>query len=404
MTRNPERIDRLREELRRSRLDAFVCTFGARVLMLSGYWPVVGASFAIASRDGTVALLVPEDEKLLTSNSWADVVETYSPARLDMLQSVAQAAVQPLRQLLERLGLKRARIGYEHGPVSEPSSYAAMNLFGVAIVDVLTHASSEISLEPVDESLERLAAVKTPVEIERVRKVCTIAAGAFERGKRAVMLDATEQEIASAFRNGFSEGRQQTATARADGFAFCMSGENSFRACGAFAQTGTRRIGEGDLVLVHANSYADGYWTDITRTYVVGERNGKLAKWREAVFDARAAALKTIGSGVSGAAVDRAARDVLESRGLGKLFRHSTGHGVGLAAISANSRPRLHPKSLDILEEGMVFNVEPAVYLDGVGGMRHCDMVAIVNGRAKVLTPFQLKQDELLLPGRPRAA
>ena len=92
---------------------------------------------------------------------------------------------------------------------------------------------------------------------------------------------------------------------------------------------------------------------------------------------------------MNAADVDAAARDVLKMRGFGPQFKHSTGHGVGFSAIDANAKPRLHPKSEDTLEAGMVFNVEPAIYFEGYGGMRHCDMVAVTDSGAEVLTPFQ---------------
>ncbi|HET7469549.1 MAG TPA: M24 family metallopeptidase, partial [Gemmatimonadales bacterium] len=115
----------------------------------------------------------------------------------------------------------------------------------------------------------------------------------------------------------------------------------------------------------------------------------------EAVLAARRAALDAVAPGVRASEVDRAARDELASRGLGAAFRHGTGHGVGFAAIDHNARPRLHPRSSDVLEPGMVFNLEPAVYLDGRGGLRHCDLVAVHSEGAELLTPFHTRLEEL---------
>lgn len=117
----------------------------------------------------------------------------------------------------------------------------------------------------------------------------------------------------------------------------------------------------------------------------------------EAVFAAREAALAAIRPGAKAADVDKAARDVLEARGFGSKFKHSTGHGVGFEAISAGAKPRLHPKSSDTLETGMVFNVEPAIYIEDYGGIRHCDMVAVTDTGAEVLTPFQCRFGELVV-------
>jgi Xaa-Pro aminopeptidase len=117
----------------------------------------------------------------------------------------------------------------------------------------------------------------------------------------------------------------------------------------------------------------------------------------EAVFAAREAALAAIRPGVRAAAVDRAARSELESYGFASEFKHPTGHGVGFAAIDHNALPRLHPRSEDRLEAGMVFNVEPAVYLDGIGGLRHCDMVLVTHTGIELLTPFQTSAEKLSL-------
>jgi len=65
------------------------------------------------------------------------------------------------------------------------------------------------------------------------------------------------------------------------------------------------------------------------------------------------------------------------------------GHGIGFAAISANARPRIHPASDEILETGMTFNIEPSIYIEGYGGARHCDMVAVTSNGMELLTDFQ---------------
>jgi len=117
----------------------------------------------------------------------------------------------------------------------------------------------------------------------------------------------------------------------------------------------------------------------------------------EAVFEARRAALEMVRPDVPASEVNRAARDVMTQHGLGDEFKHPTGHGVGFAAINHLARPRLHPASDDLLEPGMVFNVEPGAYLSGYGGFRHCDMVVVTESGCEVLTPFQTVQEELLL-------
>jgi Xaa-Pro aminopeptidase len=140
--------------------------------------------------------------------------------------------------------------------------------------------------------------------------------------------------------------------------------------------------------MIHANTCADGYWTDITRTYTAGEPSGRQQDLRSAIDDARAAGLRAIRPGVTGAEVDQAVRSVMEEHGPGKAFKHASGHGVGFAAANPNGLPRIHPQSPDVLQAGMTFNLEPAAYFDGYGGMRHCDVVAVTNDGVEVITDF----------------
>lgn len=395
--RDSDRIHRFQVALRRAGLDAVVCALPARVLMSCGYWPVIGTSIVVTSADGRQIVLAPQDEEDLARGGWAEVW-TYEPGSLERLQSAGEAAVAPLRAILQELGVAGGRIGFERGPASEPASYVAMHLFGASILSTIHTAAPNAELVPADSLLAALAAVKTSDEVARIRRSCRIAEHAYREGVLKLDTSITETEVAAAFRfplSTFGIGFENAS--RADGLVSCMSGPNSAEAFGAYARSRQRAIEEGDLVLIHCNSYADGYWTDITRTYCVGDADDRAIAIYEAVLAARNAALKVIGPGVPAREVDRAAREKMTRRGFGDAFKHSTGHGVGFAAISANARPRLHPESEEVLERGMVFNVEPAAYIEGFGGIRHCDMVAVSDSGCEVLTPFHSTLDDLLI-------
>jgi len=380
----------VQEQLRQAGMDALVCGLPAHVLLLSGYWPVVGTSLAIVVRDGPTIVLAPEDEHELAEHGGADEVYTYKPAVLDSLETLIEAQSPPLSALARKLSLTGKRIGYEQGGWYEASSYAAMHLYRSSMAEMLQVAFDRPQLLAADENLVRLRSVKTPGEIDRIRMACHIAREAFEAGHREIRAGLTETEAAEQFRAPLSvHGVGRNGIERAGGFTFCMSGPNSAKASGAFARSQARRLTDGDLMLIHCNSYADGYWTDITRTYCLGEPDTKQRTLFDAIAAARQAARAALRPGARGTEVDRAARDVLQQRGFGKAFKHSTGHGVGFAAINHLARPRLHPHSTDVLETGMVFNVEPALYLEGYGGIRHCDMVALMPDGVEELTPFQ---------------
>ena len=387
--RDQQRLDQVVQGLEDNDLDVLVCALPEHVLLLSGYWPVVGKSIAIATKDSRILLIVPEDEAELAEHGYADDLLFYKPSTLEKIETVADAAISPLREAMHRLGAERARIGFEFGDVSEPSSYAAMNLFGGMLSNMLRRAVPRAGLEPADLLLSHLAAVKTPREVEHIRAACGIAAMAFQQGSNGFRAGMSEFEAAALVRTGFSVFAAAAGVERGDGFAWCMSGPNSAKAAAAYARSRNRQLISGDLVLLHANSSADGYWTDITRTYVLGPMSERQEELFHAVSAARRAALEVVSPGARASEVDLAARNTLAGLGFGKQFKHSTGHGVGFSAISPNALPRIHPASQDILEEGMVFNIEPAIYIDGYGGVRHCDMVAVGPNGADLLTGFQ---------------
>jgi Xaa-Pro aminopeptidase len=152
-------------------------------------------------------------------------------------------------------------------------------------------------------------------------------------------------------------------------------------------RAGDRRLGAGDLVVLDFGGVLDGYCCDLTRTVAVGAPGPDALRVYEAVRDAQAAAIAAVRPGIAASAVDRAARAVLEARGLGPNFGHGTGHGLGLEVHEAPRVTRPRP-DLDAvaLAPGMVFTIEPGAYLPGWGGVRIEDDVAVTGDGAEVLT------------------
>src|SRR5579884_1764117 len=396
MTRDNERIERIKHALGEAGLDAVVCTLPINVLLLSGYWPVVGTSLSIATRDGRIVVLAPKDEEEIARNGWADELHTFQPGSLEKVIDAIESIHKLLANAIRTLGIEHERIAYEDGPISEPASYAAMNLYGMTVIK--SELFSSATLVPVGEVLAYLRSVKTQHEISRIRISCRIAERAFLEGANQIRAGLKETDVAAKFRTPLTTfGTGYEGVNRADGFMFCTSGANSAEAYGAYARSRSREIGRNEFILVHCNSYADGFWTDITRTYCIGELDERKRRMYDAVFDARRAAIESIHPGIRASDVDRAAREVLRAHGFEREFKHPTGHGVGFAVISHNALPRIHPMSHDLLEVGMVFNIEPGIYIDGYGGLRHCDMVAVGETGAEVLTPFQLSIEDLII-------
>lgn len=394
-------MSRTQEHLHTAGLTAVVCALPSNVLLLTGYWPVVGDSIAICVCGGATVLLVPEDEAELAGAGFADSIETFVPETLNDTRSILEAVKPHLADILHKLKIESGTIGIESGASSQAASYLAIHLFGSELSSMLHELLPDSGLTPIDEWIRTLSSVKTPLELARIRQACAIAKSAYELGASYLRAGIKEPEAAQLFQ-ALLRGNAVTGLPiqRCDGFAFCMSGPNSAKAYTAYARTRERTLEPNDLVMMHCNSYVDGFWTDITRTYTLQPPDEQQAKMHTAVLAARAAALDAIAPGARAAEVDAAARRVIQDFGLGQYLKHGTGHGVGSSPMSAYSRPRVHAGSPDVLEEGMVFNVEPAVYIGGYGGVRHCDMVAVTRSGHELLTNFQSDIGSLTISNR----
>ncbi len=387
---DPERTKRLCGALRAAGLDAALCTTPSEVRLLTGYWPIFGASVALLTAEGELHVVVPEDEQELAAKTSAAVLTAYKPEVLDELTGPVEQLREPLTGLLKALKLDHATLGLPQKLCVQPASYAVMTEFRDVLSPLLQGLAPGAKIVACDDVLEQQKAVKTPLELEGMRLAARVSEAGFAAAAKAIEPGLREAEVAAAIQAEFDASPSAQDFHRSYGFYFCMSGPNSATAAAAYARTRQRHIEAGDLVMIHANTCGDGLWTDVTRNHTAGgevvERHESM---RAAITEARKAALAAIRPGVTAKAVDAAARGVMRAHGFDdKVFKHATGHGVGYAAANANALPRIHPASPDVLEAGMTFNVEPAAYFAGYGGMRHCDVVAVTADGVEVLTDY----------------
>ena len=142
-------------------------------------------------------------------------------------------------------------------------------------------------------------------------------------------------------------------------------------------------IKAGDPVVIDMGAIYRGYCSDLTRTLFIGEPDETFRGIYNTVLRAQLEAEERVAAGMTGKEVDAVARDIITEAGHGDEFGHSLGHGVGLAV---HESPGVGPTSDGPLEDGMVFTIEPGIYLPGWGGVRIEDMAVMENGRARVLS------------------
>lgn len=231
---------------------------------------------------------------------------------------------------------------------------------------------------PAEEKLRKLRMVKSESEISTIRKACALADYAIEVGCSEIAEGKTELEVLAAIeyelkKKGVSEMSFSTMV---------LTGKNGASPHG---NPGLTKMKKGDLVLFDLGVIVDGYCSDITRTVALGDISDKQKDIYDTVLKAQAAAIEASKPGVTCQSVDLTARNIISNAGYGEYFPHRLGHGLG---ISVHEYPSITETNTLLLEEGMVFTIEPGIYVPGVAGVRIEDDVLVTSNGVEILTKF----------------
>jgi Xaa-Pro dipeptidase len=362
---------------------AIVCRLPQNIVMLTGYQPILGNSFCIVTVNNAgqveYRLAVPEDEKDLVPQDIAVEVRTFSEETMDYIGNTIQAVHGPLAELIRSANLnENAVIGYEGGYSPVATSYTQVGIPGPATLDLLHQLFLGGYLRDVTPMLDELASIKTEEELNAIRRSEEVGRQGFDAARNAVRVGATEADVAAAtYAAMLKAGYAAPGAHHVTPYVHVMAGPRAALAYRAFNLTSNAPINSGDTVTVQMEIGINGYWAELTRTFFAGSISEEWRRAHQACVAAQDAALKEIRDGASARAVDSAARNVMQQAGFGSAFKHGLGHGFGFQAINHAAAPVLHPASNATLRSGMVHNMEPAVYLDGKGGIRLNDNVAV---------------------------
>lgn len=345
---SPDRFTIPFEELK---VDALLVSALPNIRYLSGF-----------TGDNALLLISPDSQTLFTDPRFtiqaADEctcnVKTVTKGPLD---AAAVSAIQ--RKKFKRIGFEGSRMLYD---------------MYQRVKDALPLGAA---LKPVGAVVEKLRMIKSPDEVQRIRRSVLTNSQAFDKAMSSIRPGVSESSIAG-------ELEYQMRRFGAEKAAFDTIVAFGERAALPHARPTARRLGNNELVLIDMGACQDGYMSDMTRVLCVGRPSSRLRKLYGAVANAQQAALDAVRPGVTAAYVDRQARKVLESDGLGKAFVHSTGHGLGL---EIHEPPRLGKRDKTRLEPGMVITIEPGAYIRGFGGIRIEDTVLVTQGGCEILTP-----------------
>ena len=233
-----------------------------------------------------------------------------------------------------------------------------------------------LKLKPISDEIDTIRAIKDEREIELLRRAAEISSGALTSVRDLIREGVRERDIALDLEFKMRHnGAEQVSFA-----TIVASGTNTAL---PHAIPSTRKIENGDVVVIDCGAIYEGYHSDETCTFVVGQANARQKEVYRLVREAHDRALDTVRAGVPCSEIDRVARACIEEGGLGAYFSHGTGHGVGLDVHEA---PRIAAKSKGILEAGMVVTIEPGVYIPGLWGVRIEDTVLVKEDGCEVLT------------------
>ncbi|WP_066063509.1 M24 family metallopeptidase [Neobacillus soli] len=229
-----------------------------------------------------------------------------------------------------------------------------------------------------EEKLRKLRMIKDARELKIIEEACALADYAVEVGVSEIKEGKTELEVL----NAVEYALKQKGVTEMSFATMVLTGAN---AASPHGNPGGTKIQKGDLVLFDLGVVVDRYCSDITRTVAYGDINDKQKEIYDTVLKAQLAAVEASKPGVTAAEVDLTARRIIADAGYGEYFPHRLGHGLGIGVHEYPSMTETNPL---IIEEGMVYTIEPGIYVPDIAGVRIEDDLFITADGAKVLTKF----------------
>jgi len=233
-----------------------------------------------------------------------------------------------------------------------------------------------ITLKPLEDEVQNLRMRKDDAELAMISRAVEVSHQALNDVLPLIRPGVMEREIAM-------ELDYRMRVLGAEGPSFPTIVASGLRAALPHAEPGIRRVRKGDAIIIDYGAVTEGYHSDETCTFIVGDADEEIVRVYGIVKEAHDRAIEAVRAGVSCREIDGIARGVIEAKGFGDCFPHGTGHGVGL---DVHEIPRLTPASEAVLERGMVVTIEPGIYLPGQWGIRIEDMVLVEQEGCRVLT------------------
>ena len=388
----PDELRRRRERLLAhpdaAGLDALVWWANHRVMYLSG--------FAFVPTERPIALVVTAagESVLFVPRLEVEHAETY--AHVDHVISYPEYPdrVHPMRHLADELRARgvTGRFGGDGDGYPKVMGYRGPRLSDV----------TGAAFAPLDDALETMMQVKSPAEVALIRESARWGARAHELLQERTAVGRSETEVED---EAASLANAELLAAYAGSYR-PMSWGRSGPHAGYRGQIGSHSalphslttnavFQAGDTLVTGASCPMFGYWSELERTMVMGEPSDAQRTWFAHMLALQDLAIDACRPGRSCASVDEAVRAYVHEHGLGDAWRHHVGHNIGLRY---HEGPFLDVGDDTVMEVGMLFTVEPGVYVPGLGGFRHSDTILVSASGPELLTDYPRELDDLVIP------
>lgn len=342
------RIQRVRKGLDFDQLEALLITDLSNIYYLSGFRGSDGALY-----------LTPEESTLLVDGRYGAQAKDQAPdCNVEIYSKKLPAISKAIKSS------KAKTIGFEAGSMT------------VSVYQALMEKTKGTIWKPVSDWYAEIRAVKDDQEQKLLRHANQVVDESFHEVLPLIREGITEQDIAVEL-----EYRMQKKGAEDVSFPILVaSGERSAL---PHALPTSKKLKKGEICFVDFGGIFDGYHTDQTVPFCIGDPDPKWEKIHSIVKEAHDRAIDAVCDNVKCAELDLIAREYIQKNGFGDYFNHSVGHGVG---VDVHEYPRLSPGSSCMLKTGMTFTIEPGIYIPNQGGIRIEDTLLLTDRGVEFLT------------------
>ncbi|MDU4270742.1 MAG: Xaa-Pro peptidase family protein [Enterococcus hirae] len=342
------RVEKLRKKMQEENLDSFLITSPYNLRYLTNFTGTTG-----------VAVITLEKAFFITDFRYTEQAAAQAQG-FEIIKNVGPI-FEEVADLVQKEGLRE--LGFEETTVS---------FLEYSVLEEIIDAQ----LIPISGMIEELREIKDEEEIAIIEKACSIADLAYDHILKMIQPGMTEIEVANQL-------DFYMRSLGASGVSFETIVASGLRSAMPHGVASKKIIEQGDLITIDFGCYYEGYVSDMTRTFAIGDPGEQLKEIYQIVLEAQLAVLEVAKPGVTGKQLDAVARDYITKHGYGEAFGHSTGHGIGL---EIHEGPNVSVRAEKQFVPGNIITDEPGIYLPGIGGVRIEDDLLITSDGNRVLT------------------